>query len=85
MGMYSKRVWLNKDGSPSTGSVVAFYGETTWRKEKDVSTFLEVADCHDKIRLHRTHDDSMEDFVKKLRLLATTANDFATFLESEEK
>jgi len=84
MGMYSKRVWLNKDSSASTGSVVAFHGETQWRDDKpEITSFFEVADCHCKARLHKTYADDMPSFIAKLRALAAVAEEFATFLESE--
>lgn len=80
---YAKRVWLNKEGSPSTGSAVAFHGNITWRDEQELSTFFEVSDCHCKVRLHRIKDDSLSDFIEKLRVLAKTAEDFADFLDLE--
>ena len=83
MGMYSKRVWLNKDSSASTGSVVAFHGETIWKDKPEITSFFEVADCHGKVRLHRAYGDDMPSFVAKLRTLAAVAEEFATFLESE--
>lgn len=83
MGMYSKRVWLNKDSSTSTGSIVAFHGETIYSKDPEIVSFFEVADCHGKIRLHRSYADDMPSFVAKLRTLAAVAEEFATFLESE--
>jgi hypothetical protein len=78
---YSKRAWLNKDSSASTGSVAAFHGETIWREKPDITTFFEVSDCHCKARLHRTESDNMVEFIAKIRLLASNAEEFATFLE----
>jgi hypothetical protein len=84
MGMYSKRVWLNDDDSASTGSVVAYHGKANWDKDRDAkATFLEVSDCHCKARLHKTHGDSMESFIAKLRTLSSVANEFADFLDSD--
>ena len=85
MSMYSKRVWLNKDSSASTGSVVAFHGDSSWREtdgKPEKTSFLEVSDCHCKVRLHRSYTDDMPSFVAKLRKLAAVAEEFATFLES---
>lgn len=77
---YCKRVWLNSETKASTGSVVAFYGETTWGKETEVTTFLEVADCHEKIRLHRAYCDTKEEFITKLDLLEQTIREFKDYL-----
>ena len=84
MTTYCKKVWLNKQDSPSTGSVVAFHGYIKWREEKkeELVTFLEIADCTYKVRLHKTYSDTIGDFIKKLRKLAKTINNFADFLET---
>lgn len=83
---YTKRVWLNSNNSASTGSVVAFHGKTTYGdSDERLSTFLEVADCHCKISLHKIKADQMSDFIRKMRLLAETANNFADFLENVEE
>ena len=79
MKKYIKRKWLNRKGSASTGSAVAYAGPSPWNKKED-SIFFEVSDCHCSVRLHKTTEDSMQDFIKKIRNLAKTANDFADFL-----
>lgn len=79
---YSKRKWLNKSGSPSTGSAVAYYGKMPWGNKKQPYLYFEVSDCHNSIRLHQTEVESREDFIRKMRDLAKMANDFADFLEA---
>ncbi len=80
--VYSKRVWLNKDESSSTGSLVAFHGKAKWHKNEDqIVTFLEVADCHGKSRLHKTYSDTMPEFISKLRIMASAIISFANWLE----
>lgn len=79
---YCRRVWLNGEDSEATGSVVAFDGVVErWRDRIEPATFLEVADCSGKVSLHRMPSDDMAEFVAKLRLLASVAEDFADFLE----
>ena len=81
MSTYNKRTWLNKETSDSTGSVVAFDGMITDYKGKDYqSTFLEIADCDNKIRLHITSDDTVQDFIDKLTLLKTNIEEFIDYL-----
>ena len=84
MKTFSKRVWLNRDESGSTGSVVAFCGDVKWKPgEPEIMTFLEVADCHCKARLHRTYLDSREDFIIKMQTLRDTVDEFIDFLKSQ--
>lgn len=45
-------------------------------------TFFVVSDCHCSARLHKTEDDSMEDFILKLRTLSNEATKFADYLMS---
>lgn len=80
---YNKRVWLNKTNSPSTGNVVAFDGMTTWREEKIRNVFLSVSDCNVSVRLHKTDDDTIRDFVNKMKLLKDEIQLFINHLEKE--
>lgn len=82
---YSKRVWLNKNSSPSTGSVVAFYGDVKWESKPELCAFLEIASCHEKARLHMSRNDNMNDFIAKMKLLNKTINDFILFLEANKE
>ena len=79
---YNKRTWLNSIKSDSTGSVVAFDGKVTDFKGKEYnSTFLEIADCQNKIKLHQTSDDTRKDFIKKMKLLNSEIEKFISHLE----
>lgn len=82
MEVYNKRVWLNKDDSPSTGNVVAFDGEVTWHDEKIRSIFLSVSDCCVTARLHKTDDDTVGDFIDKMNLLKNEIELFVKHLEA---
>jgi len=84
--MYNKRTWLNSEKSDSTSSVVAFDGEVT-----DLDTgkkwphkFLEIADCHHKIRIHLTSDDTDMDFLYKMKVLRAEIDEFIAYLENVE-
>ena len=82
--MYNRRVWLNKEDSPSTGNLVCFDGMTTWRGEEIRNTFLQVSDCSWSIRLHKIEDDSTEDFIDKLKLLRDEVDNFISYLEENK-
>jgi hypothetical protein len=81
---YLKRVWLNNDQSPSTGSVVAYHGPMMFKIGEKTASFLEISDCHNKVRLHVSPMDSMDDFIQKLELLSNTINDFKTYLKNKD-
>lgn len=80
--MYNKRVWLNKEDSPSTGNMVAFDGNVKWKNEKIRSMFLEISDCCVSVRLHKIDNDTVEDFIDKMKLLK---NEIGLFIEHLEK
>lgn len=83
---YSRRTWLNPKECSSTGSIAAFHGVVKWRKgDKELTSFLEISDCHGKIRLHKIYSDSNEEFVSKLKLLVSEINLFINFLEENVK
>lgn len=80
--MYNKRTWLNPETKDGTSSVVAFNGTVTDYKNKTYpSTFLEISDCQNKIRLHQTSDDTREEFINKLTLLKSEIELFIKHLE----
>ena len=81
---YNKRTWLNKESSPSTGNVICFDGCTTWHGEKMRNTFLQISDCNWSIRLHKIEDDSIDDFIDKIKLLRDEIDKFAMYLEQNK-
>jgi hypothetical protein len=83
MKTYSKRLWLNSSNNPSTGSVVAFSGKVQWRKKEkpEKTQFLELSDCHCKVRLHQTYGDSDKAYLKKIKKLKNFLGDYINYLE----
>lgn len=79
--MYNKRTWLNKEGSPSTGNIIAYDGVTTWKGEAIRNTFLSISDCNNSVRLHRIEDDTIDDFIEKMELLNSEIGEFITYLK----
>jgi len=80
---YNKRFWLNNEDSEATGSVVAFEGIVErWKDRIELATFLEIADCNNKIVLHQLPSDNREEFIQKMRLLSKVVTEFADFLDS---
>ena len=79
---YNSRTWLNSLNSDSTGSVVAFDGDVMlWNKELTPSTFLEISDCRNKVRLHMNEDDSKAHFIQKMNILKDEIQLFINHLE----
>ena len=76
---------MNPLKSDSTGSVVAFDGDIVdFEGEKYPETFLEISDCHHKVRLHITSDDTRKQFISKLKLLNSEIDKFIKHLENEK-
>lgn len=82
--MYNKRTWLNKEDSPSTGNIVCFDGTTTYHDKEYRNTFLQISDCSWSVRLHKTEDDNITDFVEKIKLLRKEIDNFIQYLEQKE-
>ena len=84
--MYNKRLWLNSESSEYTGSVVAFDGMVQHRYDKKESVpyyFLEIGDCHQKVRLHGANGGTREDFIAKMKLLESVIAEFIEHLEND--
>ena len=83
--LYCKRTWLNREGSPSTGNIVCFDGDTTHNGNTARNMFVSISDCYNSARIHLTEDDSVEDFVDKITLLRDELTCFINHLESNKE
>lgn len=77
---YNKRTWLNKDDSPSIGSIVAFDGEVKYSDMTERTTFLAISDCSKTIKLIK-NTENFEDFIEKIKLLKKEIEQFINHLE----
>lgn len=81
--MYKSSVWLNSNESNSTGSVVCFCGDVKYEDKLYHEYFIEIADCRNKIRLHRTDNETHEQFISKLETLKLEISAFINHLKSK--
>lgn len=84
--MYNKRTWLNNETCDSTSSVVAFDGKVTDLDtgKRYTQRFLEIADCHNKVRIHKTSDDNDGHFLRKMELLKNEIELFINHLKEQK-
>lgn len=80
---YNRRIWLNSESSRSTGSLVCFDGKTEFSDGVDRDSFIEIADCHGKVRLHKSSDDSISDFIQKLSTMRNEIDFFINHLQTK--
>ena len=80
MKHYNKRVWLNSENKPSTGSLVCYYGKPHWGG-KGVDMFLELSDCHHSVRIHIAGSDEKKDYKNKIRKLEKEIRKYRKFLD----
>jgi len=86
--MYNKRKWLNDKQSSSTGSIVCFSGLSNWSKNDDKtrakSRFVEISDCHNKIRIHQGQFETKKEYIMKIIAMKEELQDYIVFLQSEK-
>ena len=82
---YCKRMWLNKDESPSTGEIVVFDGMVKDEDSEYRTTFCQIGDCFEKVKLHKADYDSMDDFIEKMKLMRDVIDGFIEHLEENKK
>lgn len=82
---YNHRIWLNSENSRSTGSVVCFDGETDFSDGVDRDSFIEIADCQGKVRLHKSSYDSVTEFIQKLSTVRNEIDFFINHLKINQK
>lgn len=79
---YKSVMQLNPDNSPSTGSIVCYDGDIEYSDDGvQPCVFVEIADCRQKVRLHRTHTDATKDFLSKIDLMINELKKFRNHLE----
>ncbi len=81
--LYNKRTWLNDNDSHYTGSITcAHFTELVNRgKYMEEYCFVELCDCHTKIRIHKDNNHSTKYFINKLKLIQSELQGFIDHLE----
>jgi hypothetical protein len=83
---YNSRTWLNEEDSHFTGSLVCFDGIVKNQgREADRYSFVELASCHGKVRLHTDKNSGNQDeqslqLAAKLILLRNEVDGFIQHL-----
>lgn len=80
--LYSSKVWLNEEASPSSGNVCAFDGRVVYDNQEYVETYLRISDCRKTVVLHKADYDDRADFITKMELLHTEIGKFIEHLKS---
>lgn len=75
--LYSSRTWVNPIDSAATGSIVCYDGFI----DDERISFMEIASCHSKARLHMYKDSTPEEFLDKLKLVREELDKFIQHLE----
>ena len=83
MKTYNRRVWLNPVDSSSTSSVISFDGDVQYFDKTYRDTFLKIYDCKGCIPLHKKDTESIDEFVKKMKVLKDEVILFVNHLEKE--
>ena len=77
---YNRRIWLNKEDSPSLGNLIAFDGEVKYSEGAERTTFLAISDCRFTIKLTK-NTETIDDFIDKMKLLKNEIELFISHLE----
>jgi len=83
---YNNRVWLNVYDSHYTGSIVCVDKTDLINRGHHLEryTFMEISDCHGKIRIHTDPNFGMEAYIEKLKRMEHEIRAFREHLEREE-
>ena len=81
---YCKKEFLTDSPEPSISTVVSFYGDIKWSKDESGGnvSFLEISSCHERARLHRTHEMTEQDWIDQVKRLRDHINEYLEFLET---
>ena len=83
---YYKKEFLTDAPEPSTSSVVSFSGLVQWGKNEkpEPLSFLEISNCHEKARLHRTYQMTAQQWIDQVTRLRDHVNTYLDFLTESQ-
>lgn len=81
--LYNDREWLNDENSPYTGSIVCYDGIIDDNDHNKRISFIEIGDCHNKIRLHQDSRSQTVSFLDKIKQLYKAIGKFIKYFENE--
>jgi|688.fasta_scaffold410842_3 hypothetical protein len=84
---YNHRLFINSLDSHYTGSIVCFDGNQVVNQGKLLNrySFMEIASCHSKVRIHRDDNLPMSDYIDKLKEISFAIERYVDHLERSEK
>lgn len=77
---YKKTVELNDELSPYTGSITCYDGEIRYDDGPFQEQFVEIVDCHNKVRIHRGFCQNESEYINKLIKMRNTLSEYITHL-----
>ena len=82
---YNQRIWLNNDDSHYTGSMVLFDGENIINQNKvlDRYSFVEIASCHAKVRIHTDNNHDIQTYIDKIQTIENELRKYREHLETQ--
>lgn len=83
MNNFCERQFLAELGHYSTSSAVTFSGKVRYDETLYLEHYIEISDCKDKVKLHKTHDETVTEYVEKLTRLQQQLGRFIDFLTAE--
>jgi len=84
--MWCKKEFLTEENEPSTSTVVSWAGPVKWNSRQDGEEdlhFLEISNCHEKARLHRTFEMTDMEWIDQVKKLRNHLNDYLGYLLTE--
>ncbi|MFW6219330.1 MAG: hypothetical protein ACOC33_00550 [bacterium] len=86
--MWCKKEFLTPENEPSTSTVVSWAGEVQWNGRQDGKEnlfFVEISNCHEKARLHRTYEMTKADWINQIKKLRNHLDEYLNFLENSKE
>ena len=83
--LYNRRTFINPLSSHYTGSISCVDGRKIINqgKELDRYSFVEISDCHGKVRIHKDANLTEGDYISKINLLINELTSYRDHLTHE--
>lgn len=79
---YNDRLFLNTKDCGATSAMVLFDGiDHTYDNKPVRLSFVEISDCHRKVRIHQTHDNTPSEYLDKIKLIYSRLGSYIKHLQ----
>lgn len=81
---YSTKTWLNPVDSYATSYIACYDGSVKDGGSEYNTKFISIADCRKALRIYKTEEDTVENYINKLSLIRDDLDKYIEHLKKQQ-